>query len=49
MLFIIYQGIRKQGIKDLLVLVAALLMLIALFPQEISDCILFRAFGFRME
>lgn len=36
MLFIIYQGMRKQGIKDLLVLVAALLMLIALFPQEIS-------------
>ena len=28
---------RKQGIKDLLVLVAALLMLIALFPKEISD------------
>ena len=28
---------RKQGMKDLLVLVAALLMLIALFPKEISD------------
>ena len=37
LLFIIYQEIRKQGIKDLLVLVAALLMLIALFPKEISD------------
>ncbi len=36
LLFIIYQGMRKQGMKDLLVLVAALLMLIALFPQEIS-------------
>ena len=37
MLFTIYQGIRKQGMKDLLVLVAALLMVIALFPKEISD------------
>jgi len=37
MLFILYQGMRKQGMKDLLVLVAALLMLIALFPKEISD------------
>jgi len=37
LLFIIYQGMRKQGMKDLLVLVAALLMLIALFPKEISD------------
>lgn len=37
MLFIIYQGMRKHGVKDLLVLVAALLMLIALFPKEISD------------
>jgi hypothetical protein len=37
LLFIIYKGMRKHGIKDLLVLVAALLMLIALFPQEISD------------
>jgi len=36
MLFTICQGMRKQGIKDLLVLIAALLMLIALFPQEIS-------------
>ncbi|AEV97250.1 glycoside hydrolase [Niastella koreensis] len=36
MLFIIYQGMRKQGMKDLLVLVAALVMLIALFPKEIS-------------
>lgn len=37
LLLIIFQGMRKQGIKDLLVLVAALLMLIALFPKEISD------------
>jgi hypothetical protein len=37
LLFIVYQGIRKQGMKDLLVLAAALLMLIALFPKEISD------------
>ena len=36
MLFIIYQGMRKQGMKDLLVFVATLLMLIALFPKEIS-------------
>ena len=36
MLFIIYQGMRKQGMKDLLVFVAALVMLIALFPKEIS-------------
>jgi hypothetical protein len=37
LLFIIYMGMRKQGMKDGLVLVAALLMLIALFPKEISD------------
>jgi hypothetical protein len=37
LLVIIYLGMRKQGMKDLLVLVAALLMLIALFPKEISD------------
>lgn len=36
MLFIIYRGMRKQGMKEVLVLIAALLMLIALFPQEIS-------------
>jgi hypothetical protein len=36
LLFIIYQGMRKQGVKEVLVLIAALLMLIALFPQEIS-------------
>jgi hypothetical protein len=36
LLFILYQGMRKQGLKELLVLVAALLMLIALFPKEIS-------------
>ena len=37
MLFTLYQGARKQGTKDLLALAAALLMLIALFPQEVSD------------
>ncbi len=37
MLFIIYQGIRKQGTKDLLVLVAILLVTIALFPKEVSE------------
>jgi hypothetical protein len=37
LLFIIYKGMRKQGMKDILVLVAALLMLIALFPKEISE------------
>ncbi len=37
MLFIIYQGIRKQGTKDLFVLVAALLVTIALFPKEVSE------------
>jgi hypothetical protein len=37
MLFIIYQGIRKQGTKDLLVLVALLLVTIALFPKEVSE------------
>ena len=36
-LFTLYQGIRKQGMKDLLFLIAALLMVIALFPKEISD------------
>ncbi len=36
MLFIMYQGIRKQGIKDSLVFLAMLLVTIALFPQEIS-------------
>jgi len=37
MLFIIYQGIRKQGMKDLLVFVALFLLTIALFPKEVSD------------
>jgi hypothetical protein len=37
MLFIIYQGIRKQGKKGLLVLLAALLVTIALFPKEVSE------------
>ena len=36
MLFTLYQGIRKQGTKDLLVLLAALLLTIALFPKEVS-------------
>ena len=36
MLFTLYQGIRKQGRKDLLVLLAALLVSIALFPKEVS-------------
>ncbi|HET7003047.1 MAG TPA: glycoside hydrolase [Puia sp.] len=36
MLFTLYQGIRKQGTKDLLALLAGLLMTIALFPKEIS-------------
>lgn len=35
-LFILFLGIRKQGRKDVLVFLAAVLMLIALFPQEIS-------------
>jgi len=37
MLFIIFQGIRKQGLKALLVLAALLLLTIALFPQEVSE------------
>ena len=37
MLFIIYQGIRKQGMKNLLVFVALFLLTIALFPKEVSD------------
>jgi hypothetical protein len=37
MLLIIYQGIRKQGAKDLLVLVAVLLVTIGLFPREVSE------------
>jgi hypothetical protein len=36
MLFTLYQGIHKQGTKDLLVLLAALLVTIALFPKEVS-------------
>jgi len=36
MLFITYKGIRKQGTKGLLVLVALLLLIIALFPSEVS-------------
>jgi hypothetical protein len=37
MLFISYQGFRKQSSKDLLVLVAILLISIALFPKEVSE------------
>ena len=37
MLFIIYQGIRKQGTKDLFVLVAILLVSIGLFSKEVSE------------
>lgn len=37
MLFIMYQGIRKQGAKDLLVLLAILLVTIALYPAEVSE------------
>lgn len=36
MLFIVFLGVRKQGAKYLLVLVALLLLVIALFPGEIS-------------
>lgn len=36
MLFIIYQGTRKQGTKDLLVLAALLLVSIGLFSKEVS-------------
>jgi hypothetical protein len=37
MLFTLYQGIHKQGTKDLLVLLSALLVSIALFPKEVSE------------
>jgi hypothetical protein len=37
MLFIIYQGIRKQGAKDLWVLPAVILLLIGLYPSEVSQ------------
>jgi hypothetical protein len=36
MLFTLGQGIHKNGAKDLLVLLAALLLSIALFPKEVS-------------
>lgn len=36
MLFIIYKGMRKQGAKGLLVLVALLLLIIALYPSEVA-------------
>jgi hypothetical protein len=37
MLFIIYQGIRKNGAKDLLALLALIVLTIGLFPQEVSQ------------
>ena len=37
LVLILFKGILKQGRKDGLVLVAGLLMLVALFPKEISD------------
>jgi len=37
MLFIIYQGIRKNGTRDLLVLLALIMLTIGLFPQEVSQ------------
>ena len=37
MLFILYRGIRQQGVKDWLVFVAALVVTIGLFPQEVSQ------------
>jgi len=37
MLFIIVEGARKQGMKDILVLLAVLLLTVALFPKEVSD------------
>ena len=37
MLFIIYRGIRKNGTRDLLVLLALILLTIGLFPQEVSQ------------
>ena len=37
MLFIIYKGIRKNGAKDLLALLALIVLTIGLFPQEVSQ------------
>jgi hypothetical protein len=37
MLFTLYQGIRKQGTKDLLVFLALLLVSIAMYPKEVSE------------
>jgi hypothetical protein len=37
MLFTLYQGVRKQGAKDLLVFLALLLVTIAMYPKEVSD------------
>lgn len=37
MLFIIYQGIRKNGTRDLVALLALILLTIGLFPQEVSE------------
>ncbi|MGN6351905.1 MAG: glycoside hydrolase, partial [Parafilimonas sp.] len=36
LVFITYQGMRKKGIKDLLVLIAIILVAIGLFPKEVS-------------
>jgi hypothetical protein len=36
MLFTLYQGVHKQGTKDLLVYLALLLVTIAMYPQEVS-------------
>ncbi len=37
LMFIIYQGIRIHGVKNLLVLLAILLVTIALYPTEVSE------------
>jgi hypothetical protein len=36
LVFITYQGMRKKGIKNLLVLIAIILVAIGLFPKEVS-------------
>ena len=36
-LLTLYQGVRKQGMKDILVYLALLLVTIAMYPKEISD------------
>jgi hypothetical protein len=37
MLLTLYQGVRKQGTKDLLVFLALLLVSIAMYPKEVSE------------